>query len=386
MKLLFDPRWGLLRAARRVVLVVSAGALGAVVCSTGVCLLASGSVEKTAAGRGGSSSPAIGVGTQRPLGPDERRALDLLRRAGLAESAAGYQGMKAFDSWSVWGHVTTVAFVRNVPGKGTTVRAGTGAAPQSIAVDNVLDLSDATLALLAATYRLRTAAGGELLSRPVTRVEVTRPSGAVVGRFWLDDASGLALQRDLLSSAGEVVRRTAFTSVKVQAATVSPMISVAPSPTSSAIATADTCDNGLAGADLDRLRADGWDLPTQLPGGLTQVCAREVGSGSEKSVQLSYSDGLFALSLFVQRGRLSAAPAGFRRHEISGSSVYLRCGLYRELTWAGHGMVYTVVTDLPDATVAEVIAAVPTSRADAGVLDRMSRGIRRVGSWFDPFD
>ena len=368
-------------------LVVSAGALGAVVCSTGVCLLASGSAEKTAPGRGGSSvpaSPAIGVGTQRPLGPDERRALELLRRAGLAESTAGYQGMKAFDSWSIWGHVTTMAFVLNVPGKGTTVQVGV--APHSIEVDNVLDLSDATLALLADTYRLRTAAAGQLLSRPVTRVEVTRPSGAVVGRFWLDDASGLALQRDLLSSAGEVVRRTAFTSVKVEVAAVSPMISVAPSPNSSAAAAAGACANGLAGADLDRLRADGWDLPTQLPGGLTQVCAREVGSGAEKSVQLSYSDGLFALSLFVQRGRLRAAPAGFSRHEISGLSVYLRCGLYRELTWAGHGMVYTLVTDLPDATVAEVIGAVPTVRADAGVLDRMSRGIRRVGSWVDPFN
>ena len=387
MKLLFDPRWGLLRAARRVVLVVGAGALGAVVCSTGVCLLAPASVENTAAGRGGSatpSNPAIGLRTQRQLGPAERRVLELLRRAGLAESDVGYQGMKVFHSWSIWGHVTTTALVRNVPGKGTTVQATTN---HEIAVDNVLDLGDATLATLADTYRLRAVAAGELLSRPVTRVDVTRPSGGVVGQFWIDDASGLALQRDLLSSAGDVVRRTAFTSVKILPDAASPMIaaSPSPSPTTSTAPAADPCDNGLAAADLDRLRADGWDLPAKLPGGLSQVCARQVGSGAEKSVQLSYSDGLFALSLFVQRGRLGAAPTGFSRHEISGSTVYLRCGLYRELTWAGHGMVYTVVTDLPDATVTEVIAAVPTTRIDAGVLDRMSRGIRRVGSWVDPF-
>jgi negative regulator of sigma E activity len=361
-----------------------------VVCSTGVCLLAPASVENTAAGRGGSATPsnaAVGVRAQRPLGPVERRALELLRRAGLAESHVGYQGMKVFHSWSMWGHVTTAAFVRNVPGKGITVQASAATANQAIAVDNVLDLGDATLTTLADTYRLRAVAAGELLSRPVTRVDVARPSGAVVGQFWLDDASGLALQRVLLSSAGDVVRRTAFTSVKILAPAASPMIAVSPSPTSSATgstATTDPCDDGLAAADLDRLRAEGWDLPTQLPGGLSQVCARQVGSGVEKSVQLSYSDGLFALSLFVQHGRL-AAPAGFSRHQISGSTVYLQCGLYRELTWGAHGMVYTVVTDLPDATVADVIAAVPSTSNDAGVLDRMSRGIRRVGSWIDPF-
>jgi sigma-E factor negative regulatory protein RseB len=379
VKVLFDQRFGLLRAARRMVLVVGAGALGAVVCSTGVYLLAPvAGPNSTGAGRGGSSvSPSSD--TERSLGASERRALALLRKAGFAESDVGYQGTKVFRSWSIWGQASTTALVRNVPGKGTTMEANS----KSVTVENVLDLSDATLVLLVDNYRLEAFPGLRLLGRPVTRVDVTRPSGAAVGRFWIDDATGLTLQRDLLGSDGNLVRRTAFTKVSIAALTVAPMVGVSPSPAASTAT--DDCDDGLAAADVDRLRAAGWDLPAELPGSLSEVCAREVGTGAGRSVQLSYSDGLFALSLFVQRGRLGVLPAGFGRYEISSTPVYLRCGLYRELTWAGKGMVYTVVTDAPDSVVSEVVAAVPTTKRSEGVADRMSRGIRRVGSWVDPF-
>ncbi|GAA3393254.1 sigma-E factor regulatory protein RseB domain-containing protein [Cryptosporangium minutisporangium] len=393
---LVDPRAGLLRAARRLVLVMGAGALGAVVCSTGVYLFVPAPVETTGAGKSGGgstlrSAPAF-TGSTRTLGAGERRALDLLRRAGLAQAQIGYQGTKLFRSWSRWGQVTTTAFVRNVPGQGVTVIAndGSGRSPagerggQIITAEGRLDLSDETLATLTQAYRIEIRAAERMLDRPVTRIDVLRLSGTTVGRLWLDDATGLAVQRELLDTAGRVIRRSTFTGLTVLAPTDAKPVAATPEP--SASPAADECDDGLSDDELAELVRAGWDLPGRQLAGLTQVCARTVGTGADRSVQLSYSDGLFALSLFAQRGRLdSSGPAGFARHQIGDRDVYLRCGLYRELSWAGSGMVYTVVTDVPDATVATVVETLPTVSADTGVLARMSKGIRRVGSWVDPF-
>jgi len=388
---LVDPRAGLLRAARRLVLVMGAGALGAVVCSTGVYLFVPAPVETTGAGQsGGGSTPRTApafTSSIRTLGASERQALELLRRAGRAQNQVDYQGTKLFRSWSRWGEMTTTAFVRNVPGRGVTVIAEDGSTrsatgqrvPQLVSAESHLDLSDETLATLTQAYRVRIVAAERLLGRPVTRVDVLRLSGTVVGRLWVDDATGLAVQRELLDTAGRVIRRSAFTGLSV----LGPAASPTPSPSA---ATVDDCAGGLTADELAELASEGWDLPGRQLAGLTQVCARTVGTGVDRSIQLSYSDGLFALSLFAQRGRLDeAVPGGFKRRQVGDTAVYLRCGLYRELSWAGSGMVYTLVTDAPDATVTTVVESLPTVAADTGVLARMSKGIRRVGSWVDPF-
>ena len=382
---LVDPRTGLLRAARRLVLVVGAGALGAVVCSTGVYLFVPAPTETTGAGQsGGGSSPrtaVVSLGSMRTLGPAEQRAFELLRRAGRAQAETGYQGTKQFRSWSRWGHMTTTALVRNVPGRGVTVISDDGAARepgvQTDTAESSFDLSDATLATLIQAYQVQVAAVDTMLERPVTRIDVLRLSGTVVGRIWLDDATGLAVQRELLDTAGRVIRRTTFTGL-----TILPSTPGDPSgPTM-----ASECDGGLSADALAKLTGEGWDLPGAQLAGLTLVCARTMGAGDDRSVQLSYSDGLFALSLFAQRGRLDAVvPGGFSRRQIGGTDVYLRCGLYRELSWADSGRVYTLVTDAPDATVTTVVGSLPTVSEDTGVLARMSKGIRRVGSWVDPF-
>ncbi|WP_035857528.1 sigma-E factor regulatory protein RseB domain-containing protein [Cryptosporangium arvum] len=384
---LVDPRAGLLRAARRLVLVVGAGALGAVVCSTGVYLFVPAPTETLGAGQSGGSAPRAAPFTAgRPLGPAEQEALRLLRRAGRAQADTGYQGTKLFRSWSRWGELTATAFVRNVPGHGVTVASDEGSArsangQRGVQIDtaeNSFDLSDETLDTLTSAYQIQVAASERMLERPVTRVDVLRLSGTIVGRIWLDDATGLAVQRELLDTAGRVIRRTTFTGLSVLPTTSTPSPSASARP--------DDCAGGLSAAELAELDARGWDLPGTQLAGLTQVCARTMGTGASRSIQLSYSDGLFALSLFAQRGRLdSAVPGGFSRERVGDTEVYLRCGLYRELSWAGSGMVYTLVTDASDATVTTVVGSLPTVSEDTGVLARMSKGIRRVGSWVDPF-
>ncbi|MFG1928224.1 sigma-E factor regulatory protein RseB domain-containing protein [Cryptosporangium sp. NPDC048952] len=385
-----DPRAGLLRAARRLVLVMGAGALGAVVCSTGVYLFVPAPTETLGAGQSGGSAPrSAPFSAGRPLGPAEQEALRLLRRAGRAQAEINYQGTKLFRSWSRWGQLTTTAFVRNVPGQGVTVISDEGSARRAtgqrgVQIDTAessFDLSDETLATLTSAYQIHVAKAERMLERPVTRVDVLRLSGTPVGRLWLDDATGLAVQRELLDTAGRVIRRTTFTGLSVLSSTPTPT-----SPAPADPAGHRECEGGLSADELARLDGEGWDLPGTQLAGLTRVCARTMGTGDDRSIQLSYSDGLFALSLFAQRGRLdSALPGGFSRQQVGNTEVFLRCGLYRELSWAGSGMVYTLVTDAPDATVTTVVGSLPTVSEDAGVLARMSKGIRRVGSWVDPF-
>ena len=56
----------------------------------------------------------------------------------------------------------------------------------------------------------------------------------------------------------------------------------------------------------------------------------------------------------------------------------------RLLTWAGRGMVYTVMADAPPQTVDAVVGALPHD-GPAGFWKRMSRGLDRLASWVNPF-
>jgi sigma-E factor negative regulatory protein RseB len=54
------------------------------------------------------------------------------------------------------------------------------------------------------------------------------------------------------------------------------------------------------------------------------------------------------------------------------------------LAWSAGGFVYTVIADAPPQAVSRVIAELP-HQLEAGFWDRVARGIKRIGSWFDPF-
>ena len=102
----------------------------------------------------------------------------------------------------------------------------------------------------------------------------------------------------------------------------------------------------------------------------------------------SYSDGLSVVSLFLQRG---AAVRGAARLASRRAFAACRCTRPGQETWTSRvwrgrqeGYVYTVIADAPPQAITRVIAALPHER-DAGFLDRVARGIRRIGSWFDPF-
>jgi sigma-E factor negative regulatory protein RseB len=128
----------------------------------------------------------------------------------------------------------------------------------------------------------------------------------------------------------------------------------------------------------------GWRVPAGLPEGLMLFTGGENRTSSGPVLDLSYSDGLYVISLFEQRGKLAAKLAGWQRTTVGGRVVYEAAPGQRSLTWAGNGMVYTVIADAPTPTVAAVVAALPYDKPP-GFWKRMSRGLSRLASLVNPF-
>jgi sigma-E factor negative regulatory protein RseB len=380
------------RAAQRFVLVVGAGALGAAVCSTGVRYAGPDDDETLRTLRTGS------VPSAREITPDEAAALTVLRRAAAAEKATSYEGQKVFGSWSAAGGESVLAEVGHTPGRGTWVRvaSASGHSPRrrdrAEIADAGGDLDPQALALLTDQYRLQIAEPGRCIGRKATVVEATPIGGdRVAGRFWVDDDSGLLLRRELYDANGHAVRSTVFLDLRVDEASADPQRTVPatfgeapariPSPRST------RSERLLDESELIALRTEGWILPDVLPGGLLLYRARAVDvHDGEDAVHLTYSDGLFSLSLFAQRGRLDASALhGFEADELGGAAVYRRSGLYRQVVWASDDTVYTLVSDAPDDELAQVVGVLPHDKPGAGLRARVGRGIDRMGSWINPF-
>lgn len=377
-----------LRAARQVALVVGAGALGAALCSTGVRMSGPGSEQTLPLQPAGGAAQS----TPRVLDDAERRALDVLRRASVAERTLSYSGTKYLSGHSSSGNTAVMAELRHRPGVGTWVRtSGAGEpAPEDrpgagvgrlVGPESSSDLEPRALAALTGRYALALAGTSVCAGRRATVVEA-RDLGSrqVAARFWVADDSGLLLRRELYDEERRTVRATAFVDLTVGPAAAAP----GPEPSTPSGRPAGRL---LGAGDLDRLRADGWHLPTELPGGLVLHAAKRMTMAGQTVVQLSFSDGLFTASLFAQHGRLDAGRlTGFRPERLAGTEAWTRPGLYRQTVWTGGGTVWTLVTDAPDQRVERLVSSLPRTAPDEAMLSRVGRGIGRVGSWANPFD
>jgi sigma-E factor negative regulatory protein RseB len=132
------------------------------------------------------------------------------------------------------------------------------------------------------------------------------------------------------------------------------------------------------------MRARGWRVPGTLPGRLSLFDAEEHTTAAGQVLDLQYSDGLFVVSVFEQRGDLAPRLAGWRKIRLDGRDVYAGQPDRRSLTWSARGFVYTVIADAPPATVDAAVDALPHG-SPPGFWGRMSRGFGRLASWLDPF-
>jgi sigma-E factor negative regulatory protein RseB len=261
--------------------------------------------------------------------------------------------------------------VAHMPGRGTDVRLLT--ADQRALARDAQDA--ALLGVLAGHYEVTMAGSQRYDGRVTTVLEARRPdvsgAGAVAGRFWIDNRTGMVLRRDVLDERGAVVRTTSFGSLNVGAPRTVP-------PTPSRV---------IDEQWLDAMRAQGWPVRSSLPGGLDLFDARLHDVVDDGVLQLSYSDGLSTVSLFVQSGELPEEPAGTPRPLDGGGTVWVTGGSPERLVWSGDGRTWTMLSDAPDSVVAAALGALPhtPSRSGDSAPRRVWRGMAVVGGWLNPF-
>jgi len=85
--------------------------------------------------------------------------------------------------------------------------------------------------------------------------------------------------------------------------------------------------------------------------------------------------------LFEQVGTLDdGAMKSFERHLVADRLVWVREGQPRIVTWDSDGMIYTVVSDLPDQHLGEFLGDLPAPPKEPTVLDRVRSGLVRMSS------
>ncbi len=311
--------------------------------------------------------------------------LRLLQEAAAACQGTSYRGEQVV-LW--WGPGETSASVVNVwhqPGQVTLVQAA-GAAPGAPAgtaapsaaadgqdPDGILGVSTALLALLQSNYQVVYAGRGSAAGRTALLVEVQRLGGGLAARFWLDAATKLPLRREIFTSGAHMLSEDAFINLQVGASGLGAMPAPAAAPWTAR----------LDQARLTALRASGWPLPGRLPGNLVLFAATETSARSGRVIDLSYSDGLAVVSVFVQRGELGPPMPGWRQIGMRGQTVYSVNPHERSFAWSSDGFVYTVIADAPVATVSQVVAAMPDT-SGPGFWARMALGFHRLAARLNP--
>ena len=308
------------------------------------------------------------------MAAQEGAALDLLDRAARAGRSLAYRGTQYAAAWGD-ASSTTLLDVSHRPGRAAVLSApptagGASAAPMA----DTAALDPRAVELLARTYALSVAGTARCTGRTAAVVEAARDDGRVAGRFWVDTESGLLLRREVYDEAGRRMRSSAFVDVELTAP------ATPPSPAESRLP-----DD----ADVEALREQGWRVPEDLPHGLqlfeTRLTSPRRG---EHVLHLAYSDGLSTVSLFAQRGSLGTAPLdGFAAEQIGGRPVWVRSDAPERVVWSGDGRVWTLVSDASRDTVRAAVGALPRDPAPRdGLLDRLGRGLSRLGAMMNPFD
>jgi sigma-E factor negative regulatory protein RseB len=357
--------------------------VAAIVFVAGPCLLVSGCTDRPARGTAATGGPAAELKPSAPQ--DGGPGLKLLEEAASAGSNVSYQGVEMVSSMGVTGNSTVVANLWHRSGGDTLVQSATAtagtmaaAAPAGVSDDTdsqapegVLGLTGQLVTLLGSNYDLAYTGTSSADNRPALMVDAVREDGSLAARFWLDSATKLPLRREVFDSKAHLVGEDVFIDLTVGSAVAAPT------------ATA-TAAQQLTAVDVTQVRARGWPVPGQLPGNLTLFEAGETSTSSGTVLDLGYSDGLFEVSVFVQRGGLAPKLAGYQKITLDGRDVYADQPDQRSVTWAGQGFVFTVMADAPSATLAKAVDALPYD-APRGFWGRLSNGFTRLARLADPF-
>jgi len=361
----------------------------------------------SAAGRAAAGPVTRGRAPAAAKRPTTVRAVNLLAQAAQAAIVTSYQGQEIVTRWSQGGGSVLVSSIWHVSGGQTVTQTTADGASYSSrsylssdtdgqSPEGVLGVTAPLIGLLKSHYLVAYAGSGSADNRTAQVVEAWRSDGSIAARFWLDDATKLPLEREVFDTAAHVIGQDVFIDVSFTAAgglaprgdSTAPGASPQQAAAKSASARVSASPPGpwtdpFSRRQLLALRDGGWQVPAELPGGLSLFTGAKTRAETGAVLDLGYSDGLSMVSVFEQRGKLPATLPGWRKTKAGGHVVFALPD-QRLLTWAGHGMVFTMVADAPSQTVDAAVGALPHD-GPAGFWKRMSRGLVRVASWVNPF-
>ncbi|HEX6758675.1 MAG TPA: zf-HC2 domain-containing protein [Propionibacteriaceae bacterium] len=298
-----------------------------------------------------------------------------MQRAADAAHSVSYSGRQSFLAQRNGGVIVAHVDVDARAGQGSQVMVNNQNGQQLLkgftpALISSRVVDDELLDLLERNYRLSGTRGAIVAGRSAAVVMATRDgSNFVAARWWIDDATGIVLWQETYDRSGSVDLSFGFTSVSVSRGDsilehLPPRLAVPRTSTSLTLSSA------------AELNASGWSCVRQLAG-LSLVRIRSDRAGNPDTVHLVYSDGLTTLSVFEQRGRLTAVPEGSYWDAALGAHV--RRGASGVATWQSGEMVFTVVTDGSASLMAEAVESLPHGAATTQTtLDRIKAGWARI--------
>jgi hypothetical protein len=308
-------------------------------------------------------SPAFGA----LLSATEAR--EVMQRAAESKDTVSYSGRQAFFATRGDRTIRAAIEVEARAGQGSQIkvlsltgqqllRGFTPAALSSRVVDDEL------LALLERNYTLTGTQGATVAGRSATVVAAWR-FGEPAARWWLDDKTGIVLWQELYGRTGAVDLSVGFTSVSVSQTTeimdhLPPRL-VTPTTTTS-----------LSVSSVTGLTAAGWSCPRDLAG-MSLVRVRTDRAADPTVLHLVYSDGVAAVGVFEQHGRLERPPTGSQWD--ADLQAYAHHGPSQVATWQSRDLVFTVVTDGPADVLTRAVASLPHEPAEPPTtIDRIKEG------------
>lgn len=161
-------------------------------------------------------------------------------------------------------------------------------------------------------------------------------------KFWVDNATGLLLKARIVDERGEVVEQVAFSEVAINARIDREHVrpSWPPKPPEWVVRT--------VGPGEVELRATGWSVG-RVPPGFTKIVEgfRALRGRKHPVAQLVYSDGLVAVSVFVENVGSAPHPTGLTQQ--GGTHILVR---------QQDDHLITVLGEAPAATVRQMAASV----------------------------
>ena len=205
-----------------------------------------------------------------------------------------------------------------------------------------------------AKWELAVRDGPAVAGRPTREIDATdRHDGLVRERLYLDEVTSLLLRREQLDTRGRTVRAVGFTTIGEPAVgtfNASLAGEIPQTPSRSTNRQPRVLDEVAAPFRAPRSAGDRFHLVGRY-------------DEDDHTLHLFYSDGLFSVSVFEQKGELdpTGLPAGAESRTVAGRDVrQYRTPGAAVLVWESGDVVYTTVSDAPldqvDAVVGDVSA------------------------------